>query len=104
MVTRDEVKTKLGIPMTDPSQDGEVDAAIASALSWLPTVKPTVDWTAPAPHQRDGVVWLATRLFQSLAGTDDRVADIDVGATVFLLGRQAQEILGLGYYNDPVVS
>ena len=102
LVTVDDVKNRIGIPLTDPFEDQAIQDAIDAAYAWLPEVRPDVDWTAPTASQRLGIVWLTARYYQELGRSDSNVDSFE--GALPLVGRQANQLLGLGFHYPPAVA
>lgn len=102
MISVENVKARLGIPVTNPHEDVLIQEAIDAGYAFMAETRPSVDWTAASPSQRLGLLWLISRFYQEQGQSDSEVSSYE--GVIPLIGRQANQLLGLGVYAPVVVS
>lgn len=97
------IKERLGIPPNDTLEDALIATAISAALSYLASVHPATDWTAPSPSQAEGIGWFTAAIYQEKGRVDNSVDSFTASITP-MLGRQVQQMLELDFYYPPAVA
>ena len=105
MVTAADVKSFLGLDPTDTIDDKWIQWALDAAVDYLALELPHRDWRNPTDRERLGMVMLAGRFFERRgADGNDVNAGYDFSGPIPLVGRQIEQLLGLGRYFGPVVA
>lgn len=101
----EDVKSFLGLDPMDTFDDAWVDASLKAAVDYVRQRRPECNWDMPSPAQRIGLIMLAGRFYERRgADSTDQNAGYEFGGPIPMIGREIQELLGLGRYFGPVVA
>lgn len=100
-----DVKSFLGLDPMDTFDDAWVDQSLKAAVDYVRDRLPGCNWDMPSPRQRLGLILLAGRFYERRgADGNDVNAGYEFGGPIPMIGREIQELLGLGRYFRPVVA
>lgn len=104
-VTAADVHDFLGLDPLDRIDDAWVKAATDAAVDYVSRVRPECDWRNPTASQRLGLIMLAARFYER-RGADDQQqnAGYEFSGPIPLIGRQIEQLLGLGRWHEPVIA
>lgn len=101
----EDVKSYLGLDPMDTFDDKWVDLALKAAVDYVRSKRPDCNWDVPSASQRAGLIMLAARFYERRgADGNDVNAGYEFGGPIPMIGREIQELLGLGRYYRPVVA
>lgn len=105
MIASADVKDYLGLDPLDTFDDKWIGWATRAAIDYVTAEMPDRDWINPTDRERLGLIMLAARFFERRgADGNDVNAGYDFSGPIPLVGRQIEQLLGLGRYWKPVIA